>query len=607
MKKLTIFVHGRKQKNHINKLRYIMKKFNLKPLTLIALVAVLFSSCAGLNKMKRNADQIQFKVTPEVLETHGGDVDLTIDGRFPTKYFNKKATLTATPVLSYEGGETELTPVTLQGEKVQGNNRVISFNAGGTFSYKDAAEFEESMRRSDLIVNITASKGARSVDFNPIKIADGVIATSTMVANVPKAILGVRREPNNTGKYDPNIDPFQRIVPDEVVADIHYMINRANLRNEEITKEDIKNYLEYTQSANQNERIDLRNIEVSAYASPDGEIDFNTELAEKRKDTSSDFLAKRLKELGVDMNLKTRYTPEDWEGFKEKVEQSNIQDKELILRVLSMYNDPEVREREIRNLSETFTVLADEILPQLRRAKLLTSVELIGKTDEELMSLAKSDPASLNPAELLYAASLFEDLDEQLSIYNSFIKVYPNDWRGPNNAGYVLVKQMNYEKAKPLFEKAESLRNDEAIVKNNLAAIAIYEGRTDDAETLLGAAAGAGDEVNYNQGMVSIKNANYNQAVKYFSNYQDVNSALAKMLTGDNNGALRDLEAFKMDNCFMKEYLKAVIGARTARENLLFESLRSAVQINPEMKEKASTDLEFAKYFNNTQFQQIVN
>ncbi len=584
-----------------------MKNFNFKPLAVLTLVAVLFSGCAGLKKMKRNADQIQFKVTPEVLQTHAGEVDLTVDGRFPTKYFVKKATITATPVLRYEGGETEFSPVTLQGEKVQGNNRVISYNAGGTFSYTDDTEFSEEMRRSELVVNITASKGARSIDFDPIKIADGVIATSTNVANVPKPVLGVRREANNTGKYDPNIDPFQRIVPEEVLADIHYKINRANLQNEEISKEDVKKFLEYTQQANQEERIDLKNIEVSAYASPDGSIDFNTELAGKRKNTSSDYVAKRLKELGVDMNLKTRYTPEDWEGFKEKVEQSNIQDKELILRVLSMYNDPEVREREIRNLSETFTALADEILPELRRAKLITSVDMIGKTDDELMSLAKSDPASLNPAELLYAATLFNDLDEQLSIYNSFINVYPNDWRGPNNAGYVLVKQMNYEKAKPLFEKAESLKNDEPIVKNNLGAIALREGRIDDAEALLGAASGAGDEVNYNLGIVSIKKANYDQAVKYFRSFEDVNSALAKMLTGDNNGALRDLEAFEMENCFMKEYLKAVIGARTARENLLFDSLKAAVEINPEMKERAKTDLEFAKYFNNNQFQQIVN
>ncbi len=584
-----------------------MKNFNFKPLALLALVAVLFSGCAGLKKMKNNADKIQFKVTPEVLEAHGGEVDLTIDGRFPTKYFNKKATLTATPVLMYDGGEKEFNSVTLQGENVQGNNRVISHNAGGTFSYKDDAEFEEDMRRSELFVNITASKGNRTLDFNPIKIADGVIATSTMVANVPKPILGVRREANNSGKYDPNIDPFQRVVPDEMVADIHYIINRANLRNEEISKEDVKKFLEYTQNANEDERIDLRDIEVSAYASPDGTIDFNTELAGKRKDTSSDFLAKELRELGVDMNLKTRYTPEDWEGFKEKVEQSNIQDKELILRVLSMYTDPEVREREIRNLSETFTALADEILPQLRRAKLLSSIEMIGKTDEELMSIAKSDPASLNPAELLYAANLFSDLDEQLSVYNSFIKVYPNDWRGPNNAGYVLVKQMNYERAKSLFEKAESLKNDEPIIKNNLGAIALYENRVDDAETLFGSASGAGDEVNYNLGIVSIKKANYDQAARYFRNYQDVNSALAKMLTGDNNGALRDLEAFEAEDCFKQEYLKAVVGARTARENLLYDSLKAAIELNQEAKDLAKTDLEFAKYFNEARFQKVVN
>jgi hypothetical protein len=583
-----------------------MKNFKFKSLLFLALAAVLFSGCAGLKKMKKNADQIQFKVTPEVLEAHAGEVDVVIDGRFPVKYFNKKATLTATPVLKYEGGEKALGPVTLQGEKVQGNNRVISYNAGGTFSYKDAAEFVEAMRRSELIVNMTASKGAKTLDFDPIKIADGVVATSTMVANAPKAILGVRREANNTGKYDPNIDPFQRIVPDEMLADIHYLINRANLRNEEITAEDIKAYLEYTQKANEEERIDLKNVEVSAYASPDGTIDFNTELAGKRKNTSSEFLSKKLKEVGVNIDLQTKYTPEDWDGFKEKLEASNIQDKELILRVLSMYSDPEVREREIRNLSETFTELAETVLPELRRAKLLTSVELIGKTDEELKALAKSDPASLNPAELLYAATLFDSLDEQLAIYNSFIKVYPNDWRGPNNAGYILVKQMNYDDAKPLFEKAERLKNDEPIIKNNLGAIALYEGSVDAAETLFGAASGAGDEVDYNQGMVNIKKANYDQAVRYMSDFKDENSALAKILSGDNNGALRDLEADESESA-LNEYLKAVIGARTARENLLLESLQSACSMDPAMKGKAKTDVEFAKYFNNAKFQQIVN
>ncbi len=583
-----------------------MKNQFFKFLVLVVMASVLFPGCAGLKKMKKNADQIQFKVTPAVLETHAGNVDISIDGKFPAKYFNKKATLTATPVLKYQGQETKFEPVTLQGERVQANNRVISYNSGGMFSYNDDVDFTEAMRLSELFVNMTAAKGTAKLDFDPVKIADGVIATSTLVANTPKAILGVRREANNTGKYDPNIDPFQRIVPDEMLADIHYLINKSNLRDEEITAQDVVSFLQYTQKANEEEKIDLKNVEVSAYASPDGTIDFNTELAGKRKDTSSDFLAERLKELGVDVNLRTRYTPEDWDGFKEMLENSNIQDKDLILRVLSMYSDPEVREREIKNLSEAFTELADQILPRLRRAKLLTSVELVGKSDEELMALAKSDPASLNPAELLYAATLFEDLNEQLAIYNSFIRVYPNDWRGPNNAGYVLVKQLKYTEAKPLFDKAETLKNDEPVIKNNLGAVALYEGNNSQAETLLGAASGAGKEVDYNLGILSLKKADYDQAARYFGTFQDTNTALAKILAGNNSGALRDLEAIQQPDCFMKEYLKAVIGSRTAKETLFFDSLKEACNINPEMKVKAKTDLEFAKYFNNPRFQDII-
>jgi Flp pilus assembly protein TadD len=556
--------------------------------------------------MKKNADQIQFKVTPEILETHAGEVDVAIDSRFPAKYFNKKATLVATPVLKYESGETALGPVTVQGEKVEANNKVIPFATGGSVSYKDAVDYDDAMARSELYLNITASKGSKSLDFDPIKIADGVLATSEMVANFPKPILGVRREANNTGKYDPNIDPFQRIVPDEMMADIHYLINRANLRAEEVEASDVVSLQDYTKKANEEERIDLKDVEVSAYASPDGELEFNADLAAKRKSTSSEFLAEKLKEAGVDIQLKSKYTPEDWEGFKELMEKSNIQDKELILRVLSMYNDPEVREREIRNLSEAFTAVAEEILPKLRRAKMTTSVDLIGKTDEELKALAKSDPASLNPAELLYAATLFEELDEQLSVYNSFIKVYPDDWRGPNNAGYVLVQQMKYAEAKPLFEKAEKLKTDEPIIKNNLGAVALNAGEVDKAETLFGAAAGAGDEVNYNLGIVSVKNAEYDQAVQYFSKDADINSAVAKLMAGDNNGALKDLEAFERPNCFMKEYLKAVVYARSAKEDSMYEALAEACKINADMKAKAKNDMEFARFWENPKFKEIV-
>ncbi len=583
-----------------------MRKINFKPNVLVLMVAVLLSSCAGLNKMKKNADQINFKVNPEVLEAHASKVNLGIETRFPAKYFDKKATLTATPVLKYADGETKYEAVTVQGEKVEANNKVITVN-GGSVSYKDVTAYNKAMAKSELYVNITASKGSKSVDFNPIKIADGVLATSEKVIVMPKPILGVTREANTSGKYDPNIDAFQRVVPDEMMADIHYLINRANLRSEETGKNDVVALQNYTKKANEEDRIDLKNVEVSAYASPDGEIDFNTDLAAKRKETSSEFLAKKLKEAGVDVQLKTRYTPEDWDGFKELMEKSNIQDKELILRVLSMYNDPEVREREIRNLSETFTDVADEILPQLRRAKLSTSVDLIGKTDAELKSAAKSAPASLNPAELLYAATLFEDLNEQLSIYNSFIKAYPSDWRGPNNAGYILVKQWKHADAKPMFAKAEKLKNDEPIVKNNVGTVTLTEGDVAQAETLFGAASGAGDEVNYNMGIVSIKKAEYDKAVRYFSKYKDVNSGLAKLLAGDNNGAIKDLDACTIEGCYMTEYFKAIVGARTAKETLLFDSLKAACEMQPKLKEVAKTDMEFAKYFDDAKFKGIVN
>lgn len=583
-----------------------MKRFNFKPLASVVLAAVVLSSCSSLKKMKKNADQINFKVTPELLETHGGDVDVAIDGRFPSQYFNKKVTLVATPVLKYEGGETAFTPVTVQGEKVDANNKVISYTNGGNFNYKDVVDYTDEMRLSDLEIRITASKGLKSLDFDPIKVADGVIATSSMVINYPDPILGVQREKNTTGIYDPNIDKFQRIVPDEYTADIHYVINSAVLRNAELKAEDIEKLKEYTKDAFEAERKELKGVEVSAYASPDGALDWNTKLSEKREGTSSKYVADQFKKEKIEAELKSKFTPEDWDGFKEMMEKSNIQDKELILRVLSMYSDPEVREREIKNLSQAFTSVADEILPKLRRAKITASVDLIGKTDEEIAALADSDPASLNPAELLYAATLTSDKNKQLAIYNSFMKVYPQDWRGFNNAGMVLAEQGKFADAKPLFEKAEGLNNNEPIIKNNLGAVALVEGDLAKAETLFGAASGAGDEVNYNLGIVAIKKGEYDKAVKLFGDSDSPNVGLAKILAGDNNGALKSLENCTWEGCYMKEYFKAVVGARTAKENLMYESLEAAVKMKPELKAKIATDMEFAKYFGEAKFKAIV-
>jgi Flp pilus assembly protein TadD len=583
-----------------------MRRITLKPIVIFVLGAVLLSGCASLKKMKKNENQLSFKTTPEVLETHAGKVDVSIDGKIPAKYFAKKVTLVATPVLKYEGGEKALEPVTLQGEKVKANNKVINYTNGGSFAYKDDFAYEEAMRLSSLELRITGTQGAKSIDFTPVKLAPGILALPTLVVNYPMPIIGMQREKNTTGKYDPNIDVFQRVVPDEYTADIKYLINKADIRKEELTKSEIAKLNEYNKSAAKDPNKKIKSIEVSSYASPDGALDLNTKLAEKRQDVSSKFLTKELKKDEVEAEFKTKFTAEDWDGFQALMAKSNIQDKELILRVLSMYTDPEVREREIKNLSNAFTGVAAEILPQLRRSKFTTSIDLIGKSDEEIAALADSDPSKLNPAELLYAATLTKDLNKQLAIYNSATKQFPNDWRGFNNAGMVLVKQGKAADAKPLFEKAEKLSNNEPIIKNNLGVCAMKEGDLAKAETLFGAASGAGDAVNNNLGILSIIKGDYSKAVKYFGDTDSPNTGLAKILAGDNNGALKSLENCTWEGCYMKEYFKAVVGARTAKENLLYESLEKAVKLKPELKKTASTDMEFAKYFGEARFKEIV-
>jgi tetratricopeptide (TPR) repeat protein len=509
-------------------------------------------------------------------------------------------------VLKYEGGEKAFEPVTLQGEKVKANNKVVSYTEGGSFAYKDMVPYAEAMRLSTLELRITGTQGSKSVDFTPIKLAQGVLATPTLVVNFPTPIIGVQREKNTTGKYDPNIDVFQRIIGDEYTADIKYLINKSEIRKTELTKDEIAKLNEYNKSAAKDPNKKIKSIEVSSYASPDGALDLNTKLAQKRQEASSKFLTQELKKDEVEATFNTKFTAEDWEGFQALMAKSNIQDKELILRVLAMYTDPEVREREIKNLSSAFTAVAAQILPELRRSKFTTSIDLIGKSDEEIAKLADTDPSKLNPAELLYAATLTKDLNKQLAIYNSAMKQFPKDWRGFNNAGMVLVKQGKAADAKPLFEQAEKMNNNEPIIKNNLGVCELKAGELVKAETYFGAASGAGPAVNNNLGILSIIKGDYPKAVKYFGDSDSPNTGLAKILTGDNNGALKSLENCTWEGCYMKEYFKAVVGARTAKENLMYESLEKAVKMKPELKKTAATDMEFAKYFGEARFKDLV-
>ena len=573
----------------------IMKRTKINLFVSLALIALL-ASCAGLDKMKKSAEDVKYTVTPEVLETHAGNVDVTVKVQIPEKYMDKKVVIEATPVLVYEGGETAFTPYRLQGEAVEGNDKVISYASGGSFTYTGSVPYNDNMRVSDLVVRVKATKGTNTADFDPYKIADGVIATSTLVADKgAMAAIGA--------------DQFKRIVPEQQLADIFFLIQQSNLRNSELTKDEMKQLKKYIVDANAAANKELKGVEISAYASPDGPTDLNAKLADQREKVAKGYLDKQLKKDKVDASAEGFFslnsTPEDWEGFKKLMEASDIQDKDLILRVLNMYSDPEVREKEIKNMSETFKIIADEILPKLRRSKLIVNAELIGKTDDELKEALASNPDSLNLEELLYVATLVDDQDTQLKAYKTAAAKYPESWRAENNVGCVLYEKGDLDGAKAAFEKANTIKANVPEVTNNLGAIELRNGDYAKAEELFGAAAGAGEELDNNLGILAIHKGDYEGAIRYFGNSTTCNAALAKILAGKYDSALSTLNANTKEVGF-KYYLKAIVGARTAQNDMMFESLGKACELDASLKDLAKTDLEFGKFFEDASFKAIV-
>lgn len=572
-------------------------KRTLRTVAVLALAGFVISSCASLNKMKKMEGDIAYKVTPEMLEAKGGQVDVKIDATIPAKYFNKKVTLVATPVLKFQnGGEKAYEPKTFQGEKVQGNNEVVPYAAGKTVSYSGQVPFEEGMRVSGLYIKFVGSKGAKSVDYESRKIADGVLATATLVNNAPATAVGA--------------DKFERITKEEQEAAIYYLINSAQIRTKEMKSEDIKAMEKFIKDAKAAEDMELKNIQIQSYASPDGPMSLNEKLADNREGAADKFVKNNMKKNKVDeykdLDFFKKYVvAEDWEGFKKAMEESNIRDKELILRVLAMHSDPEVREREIKNISSAYSVVADQILPKLRRSKFVVNADRIGKSDEQIRDLAKSNPSELNVEELLYAATLFDNNGDKLAVYEAAMKQFPNDWRGFNDAGMVLFEMGKVNEAKADFQKADQLSANNKTVKNNLGAVELKNGNLKDAEVLFGAATGVGNEVNYNKGIVAIMKGDYKAAVDYFGNCNCDNAALANLLAGNNNEAAKKLNANKDDSA-LGSYLKAVVAARNNDTNAVLSNLKAACSKDASMKQLAATDLEFAKLFENADFKAIV-
>ncbi len=569
---------------------------NLKNLAIFILAAAVLSSCGGLNKMVKDSGTVGYQVTPEVLEMHGGEVDVKVDVNYPAKYFNKKAIVTLTPVVRYEGGEKTLEPLVLQGEDATDNNKVIGFDGGGNASVSSSFTYEEPMMMSELYVTVSAAIKDKTADLGDVKLADGIITTPLLVYNNPKAILFGNQ--------------FKQIVPKSYQADIKYVINRADVRRSEMSKEEIAKLNETIKKADENERLDLKGIEISAYASPDGELDLNTKLAEKRKLTADKYLAGQLKKGKVEVEeslLSTLSTPEDWDGFKKAMEESSIQDKEMILRVLSMHSDPVVREQEIKNLSAAYEVIAEEILPILRRSKFTVNMEKIGWSDDELKDLWKNNPDTLVLEELLYTATLVSDKETQLAVYTKATEVAPGCVRAHSNKGKVEFAMGDLDAAAASFAAAKQIK-DHDIVNNNIGAIALKNGDVAAAKEAFTASMGAGSDVNYNLGIVGIKEGDYEAAANYFGSETSYNAALATYLKGDLDGAWRMLANMEMKGG-LGYYLRAIIAANQDKPDVCYENLKLAVENcgSPQfIKDRAVKDLEFAMLFEEPAFKAIV-
>ena len=560
-------------------------------LSLTILAAATLTSCSKMGALSSD----NFSVNPSPLESVGGQVPATINGRFPEKYMKKKAVVTVTPVLRYAGGETAGDAATFQGEKVEANNQTISYRVGGNYTMKTNFKYVPEMLKSDLYLTFNAKKGKKTVKIPDVKIGEGVISTSELVNRTLK---------NASTAFAP--DAYQHIIKQKQEANIQFLIQQAKIRTSELNGVSVKQFVKTVQEIQADEqRKALENIEVSAYASPDGGMSLNTKVAQDREKSTQKYVESQLKKTGLEAEVDTKYTAEDWEGFKELVSQSNMQDKEVILRVLSMYQDPEEREHQIRNLSAAFTDLTQEILPQLRRARMTINYNLIGRSDDEIQAQYKSDASQLSVEELLYSTTLTENVAEQEGIFKKTAQLYPNDYRAYNNLATIAYANGKYNDAKNYLQQALKANSNAAEPNVNLGLISLINNDLTSAQKYL--AKGAGSQaLGEALGNMYLKQGNYAQAVKSFGNAKSNSAALAQILTKDYMKAAETLAAVQKKDA-MTSYLKAIVAARTNNNNIAVDNLRDAIAKDASLAAYAAKDLEFLKLQNDATFKVLTN
>ena len=553
--------------------------------SLIAAVVVL----ASCNNSLQNPDQIT--VNPNPLQKVGAKVDADITGTFPAKKFAKKGVLVVTPVLKYAGKEALSESVTYVGEKAKENGKTVNYKEGGKYTQHCSFTYEPEMRKAELYLRFEARVGNKTVEIPDLKIADGVLVTDELA----------EAQDNKTAATP---DKFQRIIQELTEADIKFLIQQSNLRSSETRSEAIKALQAAIKDADKDEKKAINKLEVSGYASPDGGMDLNEKLAQNRKKVAQDFLKQGLKKDKVKAEVGGEVTAEDWAGFQAAVEQSNMQNKDLVLRVLSMYSDPEEREAQIKNLSEVYDVLKQEILPALRRSRLILVTDLIGKSDEEIAALAKNDPAQLSVEELLYAATLTQDNAEKMAIYQKAAELY-NDYRAWNGQGEIYFAQNNVAEARRCYAKALEIQPNDPDVNYNAGVAAMADNDLEKAEAYLGKAAGTSANLNAALGTLYTKKGDYAAAKKAYGNTATNNAAVQQILNEDYAAARQTLNNVAEPNG-TTAYLKAIVGARTNDKAAVIENLKSAIAQDAALKDRAKDDIEFAKFVEDAEFQAIV-
>jgi outer membrane protein OmpA-like peptidoglycan-associated protein len=565
-----------------------MKMKGLK-LSIIALAGLLLAGCGGVEKMKELPEGFSLKVTPNPVEVHANKVKATFEGTIPPKYFNKKAIVEITPVVVYEGGELPLEPKVLQGEDVQANNQVINYEAGGSWKHEVEFDYKDEMFKSEIELRFEITYKDKKIPFDaPQKVGIGTMATYKLVDLDPKPVM--------------MSDKFQRIIPEEKEAQINFVIQRSNIRKSELTKEEIKMLNDFLLDAANAKNKEIKELKISAYASPDGPEKLNDKLSQDRGKNTNKYLEKVFKKAkveGVEANLE--FTAEDWEGFQKAVQASDIEDKELIIRVLSMYSDPEVREKEIKNLSKVYKVLAEKILPELRRARMIAKVDVIGYSDDTLRYMVENNAYdSLNVEEMLYAATLVDDVNKKIEVYKKAGEMF-NCPRGYNNAAYYYILNKDVANAKAMLDKIPADKKF-AAVTNNRGCVALMEGNFDEAEKLFADAADAGAAAKYNLGIIAILKGQYPAAAEYLAGSDSFNQGLAMLMAGKIEAAKNTFNKVETAKAY---YGRAIIGARLSEEATVLDNLRTAFGKDASLKERAKKDVEFRNYFENEAFKAL--